>query len=247
MRRFRLRRSYSCGGRRPRLVSLCPELAEGRAADQVTLDGEDIVDGGVGGEEPLGRTLGLELLLFALASPDRQMCVFRPIIPPQSAGPMAILAAEFSGRDAVGSQPSVTIMAGCTPWRFSSFRSNFSAEALLRRIWTSMSRSSPSSSTARHRDMVWPPIVTISSRCQRTVGLGLDRRRLLAKSRPSFKVQQRMTVSLRLANESISLFDNNEIASVSVIRPMSVPRKRNPWNRAGCDTKVATFWANKDS
>ncbi len=54
MRRLRLRRSCSRGGRRPRLVSLCPELAEGRSADQMTLDGEDIVDGGVGGEEALG-------------------------------------------------------------------------------------------------------------------------------------------------------------------------------------------------
>lgn len=54
MRRLRLRRSCSRGDFRQRPVSFCPELAEGGSADPVTLDGEDIVDGGISGEEALG-------------------------------------------------------------------------------------------------------------------------------------------------------------------------------------------------
>lgn len=43
-----------CGGRsRPRPVRLGPELAKGRAADQMGLEVEYVVDGGVGGEKPL--------------------------------------------------------------------------------------------------------------------------------------------------------------------------------------------------
>ena len=41
-------RSSGGGGRRPRLMSLGLEAAEGRAADQVGLEVEDVVDGGVG-------------------------------------------------------------------------------------------------------------------------------------------------------------------------------------------------------
>ena len=48
------RRSGSRGRRRPRRHGLGPEPAEGGSADQVTLDIEGVVDGGVGGEEALG-------------------------------------------------------------------------------------------------------------------------------------------------------------------------------------------------
>ncbi len=46
-------RSGSGGRRRPRPVSFSPELAKGRSADQMGLEVEDVVDGGVSGEEPL--------------------------------------------------------------------------------------------------------------------------------------------------------------------------------------------------
>jgi hypothetical protein len=35
-------------------VSFDPKLAEGRSADQMALEVEDVVDGGVGGKEPPG-------------------------------------------------------------------------------------------------------------------------------------------------------------------------------------------------
>jgi len=36
------------GSRRPRLMGLSPEAAKGRAADQVGLDVEDVIDDGMG-------------------------------------------------------------------------------------------------------------------------------------------------------------------------------------------------------
>ena len=57
-------------------MRLGPELAEGRAADQMGLEIEGAVDGGVSGEESLSRGPGLEPLLLSLASPDNQVRVF---------------------------------------------------------------------------------------------------------------------------------------------------------------------------
>jgi hypothetical protein len=48
------RRSCGRGRCRPRRLCLGPELPEGGSADQMALDVEGIVDGGMGGEEPLG-------------------------------------------------------------------------------------------------------------------------------------------------------------------------------------------------
>jgi hypothetical protein len=47
--------SGRCGRRRPRRVGLGPEAAEGWPGDQVGLDVEGVVDGGVAGEEPQDR------------------------------------------------------------------------------------------------------------------------------------------------------------------------------------------------
>ena len=71
-------------------MSLCPELAKGRSADEVGLEIEDVVDGGVGGEESLGGSSGLEFLLLSLASSDWQMRVLRPIVLPHPSWSMAI-------------------------------------------------------------------------------------------------------------------------------------------------------------
>src|SRR5215207_8325669 len=69
------------------------------------------------------------------------------------------------------------------------------AAALSRRGCTSMSRISPSLSTARHSHRRVPPITTaISSRCHCVLGLGRSRRRLRAKAGPNFRTQRR-TVS----------------------------------------------------
>jgi hypothetical protein len=83
-------------------MRLGPELAEGWSADQVGLDVEVVVDGRVGGEEPLGRGPGLEFLLLSLPSPDRQMRVFRSIVLPHPTGSVAIDQAQVPGRGAIG-------------------------------------------------------------------------------------------------------------------------------------------------
>jgi hypothetical protein len=77
--------------------------------------------------------------------------------------------------------PSVVIVSGWRPVFLSSLRSSFIAAPLLRRFCSSTSSTSPSSSTARHSHMRLPPtFTTISSRCQRPVGLQRLRRRFQA-------------------------------------------------------------------
>ena len=63
-------------------MRLGSKSAKRGSADQMTLDVEDVVDGGVGGEEPLSRALRFELLLFPLPSPDRQVGIFNPVVLP---------------------------------------------------------------------------------------------------------------------------------------------------------------------
>ena len=57
-------------------------------------------------------------------------------------------------------------LEGTQPWRFSNFRKNRAAARRLRLDWTNMSRTLPSSSTARHR-YCWRPfrVTNSSSRC----------------------------------------------------------------------------------
>ena len=71
-------------------MSFASEAAQVGAADQVGLGVEGVVDGGVGGEEPLGGALGLEPLHPPLSSSDRQMRVLRPIVLAQSPGSVPI-------------------------------------------------------------------------------------------------------------------------------------------------------------
>ena len=82
-------------------MGLGPEPAEDRSADQVGLEIEDVVDGGVGGEESLGGSSGLEFLLLSLPSPDRQMGVFRAIILAHPARSVALGQTQIPGRGAV--------------------------------------------------------------------------------------------------------------------------------------------------
>ena len=65
----------SCGGGRRR-----SEDAEGGPGDQVLVDVEIIIHCGVGGEEPLGRSLRLELLLLSFAPSDGQVRVLGPVV-----------------------------------------------------------------------------------------------------------------------------------------------------------------------
>jgi hypothetical protein len=46
----------------------------------VTLDGEAVVNCGVGGNEALGLALGFKALHLALSSSDRKMRVFNPVV-----------------------------------------------------------------------------------------------------------------------------------------------------------------------
>ena len=50
----------------------------------MTLDVEVVVDGGMGGEEALSRSSGLEALHFSVSPTDRLMRVFSPIVLPQT-------------------------------------------------------------------------------------------------------------------------------------------------------------------
>ena len=75
--------SGGCRGRGAPFGKCCrPKGAQGIAGDEVTLDGEGIVDRGVGGDEALGLALGLEALHLALSSSDRKMRVLHPIVVP---------------------------------------------------------------------------------------------------------------------------------------------------------------------
>jgi hypothetical protein len=66
------------------------------------------------------------------------------------------------------------------------------AAALSRRRCTSRSRTSPSSSTARHSQNSRPAIVTaISSICHREVGSGRRRRSSWANNGPNFRTHRR--------------------------------------------------------
>ena len=148
-------------------MGLGPELAEGWSADQVRLEIEDVVDGGVGGEKPLGRGPGLELLLLSLPPPDRQMRVLRPITLPHPARSVTIHQPQIPGRGPVRSQLVGDDCLGMDTVAPEQLPQQLQRCGFVRRSWTSMSRTSPSSSTARHRNIRLPPIfTTISSRCQ---------------------------------------------------------------------------------
>jgi hypothetical protein len=88
-------------------MALAPEAAEGGSADQVGLGIEDVVDGVVGGQEPLGRARRFALSLLSLSSSDDQVRVFSPVIFPQSAWSAAVLAAQILHGGGVGGQSIV--------------------------------------------------------------------------------------------------------------------------------------------
>ena len=80
------------------------EGSHGVAGNEVTLDVEGIVDGRVGGNEPLGLPLGLEPLHFPLSSSDGQVGIFNPVVVAQSAGLVEMLATQDLHRRTVRSQ-----------------------------------------------------------------------------------------------------------------------------------------------
>jgi hypothetical protein len=83
---------------------------------------------------------------------------------------------------------SVTNTLGAKPCFLSSLRMSFKAASLSRRRCTSRSRTSPSSSTARHSQNCLPAISTaISLRCHRAVARWRLRQSSRANKGPNFK------------------------------------------------------------
>ena len=60
----------------------------------MTLEIEDVVDGGVGGNEALGLARGFEALHLSLSSSGREMAVFDAVVVAQSARLMPGLALQ---------------------------------------------------------------------------------------------------------------------------------------------------------
>ena len=77
--------------------------AKGAAGNEVALDVEAVVDGGMGGEESLRRAWLLEADPSSLSSPHRLMGVFGTIVQPTT-GPMAVFQTELAQCSAVGPQ-----------------------------------------------------------------------------------------------------------------------------------------------
>ena len=98
------RRSCSDGRRRPRLMRRRSEDAEGGSGHEMLLDVEIIIDGSVGGEEPLSRSLRLELLLFSFSSSDGQVRVLGPVVCAHAARAMAFGQIHLPHRGAVRCQ-----------------------------------------------------------------------------------------------------------------------------------------------
>jgi hypothetical protein len=117
----------------------------------VATGGEGVGNGGVDSEEALGGTRGAETLHLALAPPDRHMRALSPVVL-ALASDMLGGQTELTGRRPVSAERrSVTKVAGAIPCFLRSFRINRSAARLSRLPCTSISRISPSASTARHK------------------------------------------------------------------------------------------------
>jgi hypothetical protein len=120
---------------------------------------------------------------------------------------------------------SVTSTSGPKPCFLSCLRTSFTVASLSRRRCTSRSRTSPSSSTARHSQNCRPAIITAtSSRCLWDVGRG-RRRRTLRFCGLLAAVRDKLAEIRRDANGSdiLASFDTLEDA----VR--NVRRRRSDW------------------
>jgi hypothetical protein len=111
---------------------------------------ENVVSGGVGGEEFLRRTRALEALHLALSPTGRLMRILGPVVLPSPAV-VQVVDAEIEGRCAVGPQIIRDQSLRNDAYFLRSLRISFNAARLSRLDWTSTSRTSPSTSTARPR------------------------------------------------------------------------------------------------
>jgi len=73
--------SHGCGGRGiPSLHGGGPEGAQGRTANQVTLNVKEIGDGTVEGDEALGLALGFKALHLPLSSSHSEMRILSTVV-----------------------------------------------------------------------------------------------------------------------------------------------------------------------
>jgi hypothetical protein len=68
----------------PSFGGLGPEGTKSAPRYEVALGVEDVIDGGMGGQESLGGARRFEPLQLPFASPDRQMRILCPIVFSQS-------------------------------------------------------------------------------------------------------------------------------------------------------------------
>src|SRR6266852_9571732 len=129
------------GGHRrcvPLLPGLGSEDAQRWAGDQMALNIECVVDGGMQGEEALSRSCGLEPLHLSLASADRLVRNFRPVVLPQ-ASLVVRRQTKLRERRCIDRNLSVTMTVGAKPCFLRSLRISFRAAALSRPFCTRMS------------------------------------------------------------------------------------------------------------
>jgi transposase-like protein len=85
----------------PRLKGVGAKPAKGASGDQMRLEVEGVVDGGMRGPKAPARPLRLELPHLPLPSPDRQVRVLRAVVGSHAAGPVAIGRVQSPGGAAV--------------------------------------------------------------------------------------------------------------------------------------------------
>jgi len=91
-------------GRRPLGIGFGAEASKRGAADQMSLEVEGVVDGGMGGEESLGGRLALEELHLPFASSDRQVGILDPIVLTEPSGSVDLIQAQLAKRGSIRSQ-----------------------------------------------------------------------------------------------------------------------------------------------
>ena len=158
----------------------------------MALEVEGVVGGGVHRDEALGGSRRLEPLHLALSSAERLVGDLGPVV---LVNPLFMVGAQA---DLLEGSPVRAQLVGRHPGRSEAVLSEqltdeLPAAALFRRLWIRTSSTSPSSSTARHRYIRLPLIrTTISSRCQRELGLHRSCRKFRAITGPNLPTQRRI-------------------------------------------------------
>lgn len=152
-----------------------------------------VVDGGVGGQETMRRSLGFEPLHPPLAPSEGQVAALGPVVLPQAAGLMQALEAQVRERCGIGSEP-----VGDDPLRLDRLIAEQPTDQLGRGLGVARPlhhklQDLPFVVHARHRYMRRPPTwQTISSRCHRGDGAGRACFKRRAIWGPNLMVQQRI-------------------------------------------------------